>query len=455
MHNAASRPTAPMTAGSVPVQLTSACGQVRAAGKADAVGGVVPSYVATPTSTQEASAVLRAAAGLGLAVVPRGCGTRLDWGAPPSRCDLVVDTRLMDTVLEHAAGDLVARVQAGVRLDRLADVLGQASQRLALDPPGSESPANGGYLAEGGTGVCGTGVCGTVGGLIATGLAGPLRLRFGSPRDLLIGITMIRADGTVARAGGKVVKNVAGYDLGKLLAGSSGTLGLLAEATFRLHPRPPAAIYVSLACADAATAAAALLTAAGSALAPSAAELDWPGQDAPLNLAVLLEGDAEGVAERATRMSDLLAGETSVGRLTGLRASSEPPPWWGRAAATGGTAVRIAFWAGQLAGVLRAIRAAGTQAGLDPAVSGSAAAGVVHAALPADAPATAVAQFVTGLRDALGSDSEVEAAVRSATGPRDTVDLWGPVAAVTLMRGIKDQFDPDHRMAPGRFAGGI
>ena len=101
-------------------------------------------------------------------------------------------------------------------------------------------------------------------------------------------------------------------------------------------------------------------------------------------------------------------------------------------------------------------------------MSGSAAAGVVHAALPADAPATAVAQFVTGLRDALGSDSEVEAAVRSATGPRgsvvvlhappavrDTVDLWGPVAAVALMRAIKDQFDPDHRMAPGRFAGGI
>src|SRR5450755_1910682 len=322
MHNAASRPTAPMTAGSVPVQLTSACGQVRAAGKADAVGGVVPSYVATPTSTQEASAVLRAAAGLGLAVVPRGCGTRLDWGAPPSRCDLVVDTRLMDTVLEHAAGDLVARVQAGVRLDRLADVLGQASQRLALDPPGSESPANGGDLAEGGTGVCGTGVCGsgvcgTVGGLIATGVAGPLRLRFGSPRDLLIGITMVRADGTVARAGGKVVKNVAGYDIGKLLAGSYGTLGLITEATFRLHPRPPAAAYVSLACPDAAVAAAALLTAAGSALAPAAAELDWPGQDAPISLAVLLEGDAEGVAERATRMRDLLNGEAFPRLLAG------------------------------------------------------------------------------------------------------------------------------------------
>jgi glycolate oxidase FAD binding subunit len=449
-----------MTADAIPAQLTSACSEVRTAVKSDAVGGVIPGYVAAPASTAEASAVLRAAAELGLAVVPRGGGTRLDWGAPPSRCDLLVETRLMDAVLEHAAGDLVARVQAGVRLDRLAEVLGRADQRLALDPPAGAS----------GTSADGAPAGGTVGGLIAAGVAGPLRLRFGTPRDLLIGITMVRADGIVARAGGKVVKNVAGYDLGKLLAGSSGTLGLLTEATFRLHPRPPAATYVSLACADAAAAATALLTAAGSALAPSAAELDWPGQDAPLGLAVLLEGDAEGVAERATRMSDLLTGETFVGRLAGLRASSEPPPWWGRAAATDGTVVRIAFWAGQLAGVLRAIRAAGTQAGLDPAVSGSAAAGVLHAALPANAPATAAAQFVTGLRDALGSDAglEVEAAVRSATGPRgsavilhappavrDTVDLWGPVPAVALMRAIKDQFDPEHRMAPGRFAGGI
>jgi len=156
---------------------------------------------------------------------------------------------------------------------------------------------------------------------------------------------------------------------------------------------------------------------------------------------------------------------------------------------TDGTAVRIAFWAGQLTRVLRAIRAAGTQAGLDPVVGGSAAAGVLHAALPADAPATAVAQFVTGLRAALDDDlpasgaeaspgvqaaagapagAGAEEAGRSATGPRgsvvvlhappavrEAVDLWGPVPGVALMRAIKEQFDPEHRMAPGRFAGGI
>jgi glycolate oxidase FAD binding subunit len=314
-----------------------------------------------------------------------------------------------------------------------------------------------------------------VGGLIATGVAGPLRLRFGSPRDLLIGVTMVRADGTVARAGGKVVKNVAGYDVGKLLAGSYGTLGLITEATFRLHPRPPAAAYVSLSCPDSGAAAATVLAAAGSALAPAAAELDWPGPDAPVSVAVLLEGDADGVAERAARMCELLGGEPAARTGTAPRTSAVPPPWWGRgaAAASDSTVLRVAFWAGQLAGVLDAVRAAAARSGLDPAVSGSAAAGVLHVALAGDAPAAAAAEFVTGLRAAL-SDGSGGLAARASAGSqastgiwssavvlhapptvRDAVDMWGPVPAAALMRAVKDRFDPEHRMAPGRFAGGI
>ncbi len=200
----------------IPAPLAAACAQVRLASTDDAVSGAQPSYVAAPASVAEASAVMRAAAELSLAVLPRGAGTRLAWGKPPRACGLVVETRLLDAVLEHAAGDLVARVQAGVGLGRLAAALATAGQRLALDPPGG----------------------GTVGGLLATGAAGPLRLRFGTPRDLLIGITVVRADGVLTKSGGKVVKNVAGYDLGKLYAGSYGTLGLIVDATFRLHPRP-------------------------------------------------------------------------------------------------------------------------------------------------------------------------------------------------------------------------
>src|SRR6266496_4029214 len=198
--------------------LASACPALAEGSARDAVGGVVPSFVASPGSTAEVSALLRAAAAAGLAVVPRGAGTGFGWGAPPSRCDLVVDLRAMDQVLEHAAGDLVARVQAGATAGQLAAALAAAGQQLALDTPAEA----------------------TVGGVVATGMAGPRRFRYGAPRDLLIGLTVVRADGVIAHSGGKVVKNVAGYDLGKLFAGSQGTLGVITEAAFRLHPLPAA-----------------------------------------------------------------------------------------------------------------------------------------------------------------------------------------------------------------------
>ena len=236
-------------------------------------------------------------------MVPRGAGTGLAWGAPPSRCDLVVDLRSMDHVVEHEAGDLVARVQAGATIGQLAVAFGSAGQQLALDVPAEA----------------------TVGGVVATGTAGPRRFRYGAPRDLLIGITVVRADGVVAQAGGKVVKNVAGYDLGKLFAGSQGTLGVITEAAFRLHPLPAAVAWVTaeFGPAERAGAVTAVAAAAGSPLVPSAVELDWPGgSQRPLRVGVLLEGTGPGVAERSRQMSELLAapGGDSIGRRDGARA---------------------------------------------------------------------------------------------------------------------------------------
>jgi glycolate oxidase FAD binding subunit len=437
-----------MTADAVPDVLAKACSEVRPAKPDDAVAGVVPRFVASPADVAEAAATMGAAASLGMTAVPRGAGTRLAWGVPPTSCDLVVDTLRLNRVLEHAAGDLVVRVQAGVGLDRLAAVLAGAGQRLALDPPPSHGPAMDGARAD------------TIGGILATGTAGPLRLRYGTPRDLAIGITVVRADGTVASSGGKVVKNVAGYDLGKLFAGSYGTLGLIAEAAFRLHPLPGAAAFVTRDAADTDTAHAVIAAVADSPLAPSAAELDRPGRQAPISVGVLLEGDPEGVAERSRRMAELLGGAS---------VSLVPPTWWGRgAAAADGTVIRIAFWAGELAGVLRAVDAAASATGLDPALSGSAAAGVIYVAVDEKAAPAAVAQFALDVRAAVGNPPTAETA--SASGPpsrgnavvlhapaevRAAVDVWGPVPALGLMRAVKNQFDPEHRMAPGRFAGGI
>jgi glycolate oxidase FAD binding subunit len=442
-----------MTTDTIPRALALACRAVTPAAPRDAVAGVMPSWVASPASVEEASAVMRAAADHDLAVVPRGGGTKLGWGEPPRRCDVVIDMLRMDRVLEHAAGDLVTRVQAGVTMSHLAGVLGGAGQQLALDVPET------GGLARNGSP--------TVGGVLATGIAGPRRLRYGTPRDLVIGVTAIRADGAVTRSGGKVVKNVAGYDLGKLFAGSYGTLGLIVEAVFRLHPLPAATAFVTDDVYGAAAVAQAVAAAAGSDLAPSAVEIDRPARGGPVRVGVLLEGDPDGVAERAGQMRGTLGAGSVASRIE--------PPWWGAAPGgtgpgggrQGGTLIRIAFWAAALCGVLEAIDAAAGAAGLDPAIAGSAAAGVLHASVRPDAPPGAVAAFLGGLRGAMARGEPGAAAgegpptrgsavvLHAPDDVRELVDLWGPVPGLDLMRAVKDQFDPGHLMSPGRFAGGI
>ncbi len=439
-----------MSPASVPGALALACRAVRPAGPRDMVAGVMPDWVASPATSEEASALLAAATEHDLAVVPRGSGTAVGWGPPPRRCDLVIDTLRLDQVLEHAAGDLVVRAAAGVTLARLAGVLAAAGQQLAVDAP----PGGGRRAASP-----------TVGGLLATGAAGPRRLRYGTPRDLVIGVTVVRPDGTVTKSGGKVVKNVAGYDLGKLYAGSCGTLGLITEAIFRLHPLPAAAAYVIAGYADPAAAAEAAAAAAGSDLAPSAVEIDRPALRGLIRLGVLLEGDPGGVAERAAQMRDVLGAGTAT--------AAEPPDWWGASRVAGPgpgepILIRVSFWSAALPGVLAAVDDAAGPAGLDPALGGSPAAGVLHLTLPATAPPGAVAEFLAGLRAALagnltpgapgreGPPSRASAVVLTAPAAvRDSVDMWGPVPALSLMRAIKDRFDPGHLMAPGRFAGGI
>lgn len=380
---------------------------VRDAVAGDAVAGVRPRWVVLPETVGEVSAVLRACAEQDLALTPVGGGTKLHWGAPPERCDVLLDLCCLNEVLEHAAGDLVVRAQAGVTMGALAGVLAAEGQELALDAPPDA----------------------TVGGTLATAAYGPRAFRYGTPRDLLIGVTVVLADGTVARSGGKVVKNVAGYDLGKLFTGSYGTLGVIAEATFRLHPLPPDRRWLVVDGVERPRETAALL--AASQAEPVAVELDRPGGAAPVTLAALVEGTAAEPRARALREA------VGAGEVT-----ERAPSWWGAPPPHDEVLLEARFVPAALDGVLEAAGEHGLR------LRGSPVSGRLRLAPAGDATGERLAAAVAALR-------ERAHAVVVLASPYEGVDRWGPVAALPLMRRVKDQFDPGRRLSPGRFAGGI
>jgi glycolate oxidase FAD binding subunit len=408
--------------------LRSACGEVADAGPGDAVDGVTPSLVARPGATAEVAEVLRAAAAAGLTVVPRGRGTKLTWGRPPERVDLVVDLSRMAAVQDHAAGDLIVDVQAGTPLAAVQDAVAGAGQQLALDDPVGGS---------------------SVGGVLAANVSGPRRVLRGTARDLLIGVTLVRADGVVAKAGGRVVKNVAGYDLGKLVIGSLGTLGVVTEAVFRLHPRAAAARVISVPFDRPEEAQRLVQQILHAQLVPAALEVEQP-HEGPGTVALLLEGIEAAVEARTSAARALLGAGAVVAE--GLPEWTRRLPWVGAARATG---LKATFRLSGLARVLATTRRAAADAGIRLDVRGSAGAGVLYAAVSGDAPAAAVARVVDALRAECGALGGAVVVVDAPAEVKAAVDVWGPIPAIDLMRRVKQQFDPERRLAPGRFAGGI
>jgi glycolate oxidase FAD binding subunit len=391
----------------------------RPAGESDVIAGVAPRYVATPGSTDEAAEVMRIAAAHDLAVVARGAGTKQHWGLPPRRLDLVVDTGRLTGIVEHAAGDLVVVVRAGTPLAELAEKVAPAGQQLALDPmPGA-----------------------TVGGTVAVNTSGPRRMQYGTARDLLIGITVVRADGKVAHSGGKVVKNVAGYDLGKLITGSYGTLGLITRCAFRLHPLPAETAYVTRRVDTVVEAGARATAVRRSQVVAAGIELDAPpGGD--VEVAVLLEGTPEGVSDRAAAAADLLDGDVGA----------TAPPWWGTYPwGPGDIGLKLTAPLSQVAALTTAARAAAEPYAVPLHVRGSAGVGVLYAGLPGDTDPVAVTALVEQLREV----AEHVVVLTAPAAVRERLDVWGPVDGLDLMRRVKAQFDPGSRLAPGRFVGGI
>jgi len=400
----------------------------REAGAEDAVDGVEPRFVAEPGSVEEISALMQLASGEGLAVAPRGGGTKMHWGNPPRSLDLILSTARMNEVLEHAPGDQVVRVQAGVKLEDLQEQLAEADQMLGIDPPeGAEA---------------------TIGGVVAANASGPRRLRYGTIRDVIIGITVVLSDGTVAKAGGKVVKNVAGYDLSKLFTGSLGTLGVIATANFRLHPRPEAARAVVVELSDTLSAGKATQAIMGAQIVTSALELRW--DDDTKLLAALIEGIPPAVEAQVETASFLLRefGEVrtlSDGEVDDLAVS---------ASGNGGVEIKLSAPPAKLTGVLDSTLGACSRRDVTPSVSGQAATGVTYAAL--SGAEDAQVEVVEELREIWVRRGGSVIVRNAPPSVKKKLDVWGTAGDyLGLTRRVKEKFDPGGILNPGRFVGGI
>jgi glycolate oxidase FAD binding subunit len=372
-----------------------------------------------PASYEEAAALLRECADGGRTARVAGGGTK-DWGNPFQDPDLVLSTEALDGIVEHNEGDLTAILQAGVPLGRAQEAFASADQMLALDPP------------------LGPGDTATIGGVVAAGDSGPLRHRYGAARDLVLGVTVALADGTVARAGGKVIKNVAGYDLAKLFAGSFGTLGAIMEVAVRLHPMRPTASAEGHG-EDPGAVAAAAAALAHSQLEAQALDVAWRGGRGGV-LVRFAGSEAEPQAEAARRALADAGLESSV-------MPDDAGAWEAqRAAQSGDLIVRVSTVQTRLADVLRAAERRGA------GVVGRAALGICWLSLPPEIGPEGVRE----LRAELAPSACVVLDARPEL--RAEVDPWGieeGSAALELMRRTKERFDPNRVCSPGLFAGGI
>jgi glycolate oxidase FAD binding subunit len=294
----------------------------RAAAPAEQVSGVQPNFVIEPSTESQLAELLRLSNEAGLAVIPRGGGTKLAWGNPPASADLILSTTRLNKIIEHAWADLTVSVEAGCTIQKLQQTLAQHGQRLALDPLWPEKS--------------------TVGGILSTNDSGALRLRFGALRDLIIGVTIALPDGTLASSGGKVVKNVAGYDLPKLVTGAFGTLGVITRAVFRLHPLPRNTRTFSVSTADPEATQRLILAIQDSKLAHTALQSHFCSE-APPTSDILFEG-TEAVLAAQESLLRKLAGTTHITVLSGRVAPVYAEPRRASPAALSGAEPPHAVW---------------------------------------------------------------------------------------------------------------
>jgi glycolate oxidase FAD binding subunit len=414
-----------------------------------AVDGVLPRIVVTPATVEQAAHVVALANQHEAALLVRGGGSRMNVGGIAERIDVLLETHRLARLLEHEAPDLTCHVEVGITLAALQEQLATKGQWLALDAPDAAQA--------------------TIGGLLASNASGPKRLRYGSARDLVIGLSVVQANGEVTRSGGRVVKNVAGYDLNKLYVGSFGTLGVIVEANFKLQPLPQAERTLLLTYPNSSDALQTVTALLGSLLTPSAIELidsgaasdmsDFFGIRMPTNgftLAINFEGSPTTITrqidevrllarQHGALLGDDLTGETQQSFWDAVREHME-----------GTFTCKVVLLVSHLAGYLEHVAAICRRYDLEEAIVAHAGNGILYIELrPSDATPRLI-QAVAELRShALAAKGSL-VVERCPVELKRLIDIWGePGPAFYLMQRLKQQFDAKGTFVKGRFVGGL
>jgi glycolate oxidase FAD binding subunit len=409
------------------------------------LGGCIPALALHPADEGEVSRILALAWELRLAVIPWGSGLHQGMGRLPERYDLALDLGRMDRLVAHEIGDMTATAQAGLCLERLAERIAPHGQLFPLDPPRGEGA--------------------TLGGVLAANLSGPLRGRYGTARDLVLGLRIVHADGTVTKGGGRVVKNVSAYDIPKLYLGAFGTLGVIVEATVRLYPRCEEEIGDLWLLPDPAAAQALAERLLHSAVVPTRLELldsgaahDLLGQRVGAALVISIAGIPEAVASQRRMVAEMAAahggraGEAAV--APDLFRQIADFPWHGPADGNLTLRWRAGLLPADCAKGLQAMAAAAAPTGR---MSGMAtvSAGMLRGVACSQDPDGLVAAFQAARRacETLGGYLVL---LEAPDAVRSRVDPWGPPpASLALMQGLRAEFDGRAVINPGRFLTGL
>jgi glycolate oxidase FAD binding subunit len=394
------------------------------------VPGNIPSAIVYPDTSKKLAGVMTLARDRGYRVLPCGGGSKLGWGGLADGINLVISTERLNRLIEHAIGDLTVTVEAGMKFAEMQNILAAAHQFVAIDPPYPETA--------------------TVGGIISTASAGSLRQRYGGVRDMLLGISFVRADGQVAKAGGRVVKNVAGYDLMKLFTGAYGTLGIISQVTLRVYPLPAASKTVVLS-GETEAIATAVKTLLASTMTPTAIDLLSKelvyrlGLGRGVGCVVRFQSIPESLAEQVNRIVEI---GQKLGLVEAIFADADETELWQKLKE---------ITSDSPAETLRDRTAILSKVGIKPAkalatLNSHPGIGLIHASSGLGCLQFQEPESLLKMRQICQDAGGFLSILTAPAAVKQQLDVWGYNSnAIALMQKIKQQFDPQNLLSPNRF----